>query len=189
MFSRVFTIAIERRELAFCPAVDCDLCNDCQMSMFKVFPILILSTSLAFAGCKKKEDAAATGSAPAKPTEAAPAKAEPAAPAPAAGAAIASDDDYVSKGVALSGKLVGVFQAAGTDCDKLADELTKFMTENSAMIAASKTYEKAHPDAKKKYDEASKDQTAAFEKAAGPAMGACQSNKKLGEAMAKLAAD
>jgi hypothetical protein len=166
------------------------------MSMFKSLSIVILSSSLAFAGCKKKEDAAAAGAA-AKPAETAPAKAgepasakpaEPAAAAPAAGGAtITSDDDYIAKGKASMDKMTEIFKAAGTDCDKLGDELLKFATDNAALIASSKAYEAAHPDAKKKYDEASKDKSAAFETAAGQAMTACQGNKKVGEALTKLA--
>ena len=40
------------------------------------------------------------------------------------------------------------------DCDKLADGLNKALDDNAAGIAASTAYEKAHPDAEKKFDEA-----------------------------------
>lgn len=147
--------------------------------------ILLLATSLSFIGCKKKDNAAAP---PAESTATKPA--DPAAagtPAPAAGAAIASDDDYVKSGIVMFDKLLAIFKADGTNCDKLADDITKMADENSAMIKASDAYEKAHPDAKKKFEDATKDKMKAFEEAAEPLGTACKDSKKLQDAMNKLA--
>lgn len=162
------------------------------MTRVKTLSTLALVTALAITGCKKKDDTGAGASA--KPAESAPSKpaepaAAPAAPAaaPAGGATIASDDDYVAKGIANIEKFTEIFKAAGTDCDKLGDGLTKFQSDNAALFAAMKSYEAAHPDAKKKFDDAAKDKNAAFEAAAGSAMTSCQSNAKVSEALAKLA--
>jgi hypothetical protein len=79
-----------------------------------------------------------------------------------------------------------VINGAGTDCDKLADGVTKMISDNSARMTALDAYEKAHPDAKKKFEAAAQDKTKAFEAAAGPGMSACQNNKKVSDAFAKL---
>lgn len=167
------------------------------MTTVKTLSALCLALTLTATGCKKKDDAgaakpaetapAAAGS-PAKPAEGAPA-AKTDTPAPAAGGAItiASDDDYVAKGSMLIDKLTEIFKADGTNCDKLADDVSKMIDDNAGLPAALDAYEKAHPDAKKKGEAASKDKTAAFESAATPAIGACKDNKKLGDAMNKLA--
>jgi hypothetical protein len=165
------------------------------MTLEKTLPILLLATSLATFGCKKKDDAAtgaaATGSM-AKPAETGSATGAamtpPAAPAaaPAGATTIASDDDYIAKGTAFLDKLTEIFKAGGTNCDKIADDLNKLAAESSATINGLQAYEKAHPDAKKKAEAATKDKTTAFEAAAGPAIGACQKNQKLGDALNKI---
>jgi hypothetical protein len=171
------------------------------MKLSKTLSIVLLASSLAFVGCKKKEDAATTPAAgsvtkPAESTAAttppatAPATppAAPAAPA-AGGTTIASDDEYVAKATAAMDKMIDVFKTAGTDCDKLADGITKFVADNADFIKSSKAYEKTHPDAQKKFDEAGKGKMKAFEEAAGPAMTSCKDNKKVMEAMTKMSAD
>jgi hypothetical protein len=155
--------------------------------------MLFLAASLAVVGCKKKDDAAgAAGGAATKPAESATggaAATPPATPpaAPAGGDTVASDDDYVAKAVASMDKMTAIFKAGGTDCDKIADDITKLTTDNQGMLNTLQAYEKAHPDAQKKFDEVSKPKQKEFEAAAGPAMGACKDNKKLSDAMTKLA--
>jgi hypothetical protein len=146
----------------------------------KTLSILVLATTLAFLGCKKKEDA--------KGTTAAGSATKPADPgaAPAANAMFATDDDYMNQSMVALDKMTAVFQAAGSNCDKLADDLTKFLTDNDALFHAIGAYKKAHPDVQKKLDAASKDKAAAVEAAARPAVSACQDNQKLADAMAKL---
>src|SRR5262245_51417630 len=164
------------------------------MQLSRMVPMLLLATSLAIVGCKKNDDAAAgaTGGAATKPAEptAGAAATPPATPppaAPAGGATIASDDDYVAKALASMTKLTDIFKAAGTNCDKIADDVTKLVTDDQALLNALQAYEKAHPDAQKKFDEASKAKQTEFEAAAGPAMNACKDNKKVSDAMSKLA--
>ena len=173
------------------------------MTICKTLSILFLASSLAAVGCKK-QDAATAGSAgsaaPATATATGSAKAEtpaattppPATPAPAAAAGavtFTSDDDYITKASGAMDKVTDIFKNAGTDCDKLAADLTKFGDENKGMVIAAQEYEKAHPDAKKKFDEASKTKMTAFETAAGPAMNACKDSKKVEEAMTKLSSE
>jgi len=180
--------------------------------MTKSLSILFLATALAFVGCKKKEEAAGAGSAtkPAETAAAAPSAAAPAAttppattpattpaaaptaattPAAPAAGDIASDDDYIAKSTGALDKLTTVFKADGTDCDKLAGDLSKFADETAGTIKSIKAYEKAHPEVQKKLDEASKGRMTAFQETAGPALTACQSNKKVADAMAKMSED
>jgi hypothetical protein len=146
------------------------------------FSILLLSASLAFVGCKKKDNAAAPSTESATPTK----PADPGAAPKPGGTTIASDDDYIKGGVALLDKMITALKGAGTNCDKLAEDISKLITDNDADIKASQAYEKAHPEAKKKFEDATKDQMKAFEAAAGPALTACKDNKKVGEAFSKL---
>ncbi len=165
------------------------------MQFPKILSVLLLSSSLAFIGCKKKTDTAAppaeSAAKPADPATpaAAPAAATPTPAAPAAGGAIASDDAYIAMGVEMMDKVIEIFKGAGTNCDKLADDLTKLASETDGKKKASQDYEKAHPDVKKKFDAATKDKTAGFEAAAGPALTACKDNKKVGDALTKLAGE
>jgi hypothetical protein len=164
-------------------------------TMKTTLSIVFLAAALAFAGCKKKEEPASnamgSGTAPAATAPATPAAPTPAAPTPAAPAAggdmIASDDDYLAKANVTLDKMTNVIKSAGSDCDKLAAELEKFTAENKGLLKAAAAYETAHPEAKKKFDDANKDKMAAFQAAADPAFTACQGNKKVGEAMAKMA--
>ncbi len=169
------------------------------MKTSKLLSIVCLAAALGFAGCKKKESApAATGdqTAATKPAEpaapAAPAPAAPAAEAPAApaagppAAAITTDEAYVTQGTAMLDRMINVVKTAGTDCDKLADGITKLAAEHGGEMKALQAYETAHPEVKKKLDEAAHDKTKAFEESAGPVMTACQGNKKVEEAFTKL---
>jgi hypothetical protein len=124
----------------------------------------------------------------ATPPAAAPAAAAPAAAAPAAAApsTIASDDDYVTKAGATVDQVIAIFKASGTDCHKLADGLAKFVADNDAQVKALRSYEKAHPEADRKLDEAAKARLAEFDATAGPAITACKDDKGFADAIAKL---
>lgn len=149
------------------------------MTSLKSLSIVCLVASLLFAGCKKKESTADQASATKS--------AEPAGAAAAPSAAISSDDDYASQASKMLDKMIETIKGAGTNCDKLADEITKLASDNGAQMKTLEAYEKSHPDAKKKFEAGSKDKMKAFEEAAGPAMGACASNKKVSDAFEKLA--
>jgi hypothetical protein len=112
----------------------------------------------------------------------------PAVPPPAAAApsSITSDDDYVAKASVTVDQVIAIFKSSGTDCHKLADGLLKFATDNDALVKALSSYEKAHPEAEHKFDEASKSKLAEFEVTAGPAINACKDDQGVSAAMAKL---
>jgi len=153
----------------------------------KTISILVLTTTLAFLGCKKKEDAkgptaAGTATKPADPATPTPA-------VPAGHAMFTSDDDYVNQSMAALDKMTAIFKAAGTNCDKLADDLTKFSADTDTLYKALKIYGKAHPDVQKKLEAASKDKMAAAEAAAKPATSACQDNQKLADAMGMISGE
>ena len=44
---------------------------------------------------------------------------------------------------------VQIFKAVGTNCDKLAEEITKFTAENQAFLKDGQQYGKVHPEAEK----------------------------------------
>jgi hypothetical protein len=170
------------------------------MKLTTTLSTLVLALGLTTTGCSKKKDAATDKPATeaAKPTEekpatpsAAPATGEPAkadpaaAAAPAAGAVtFASDDEYIAEGKAMLGKVLEVFKAAGTDCDKLAKGLNEMAADPK--IAATTAYEKDHPEAKKKFMEATQGDMEKFMEVMGPALGACKDHKGVGDAMTKM---
>jgi len=149
------------------------------MQYLKTLSIVCLSASLSLAACKKPD-----GGSPAAAGD------PPAATKPGDhggdGVTIASDDDYVKQASAMLETMTGTIKSAGTDCDKLADGITKMISDNGSKMTTLDAYEKAHPDAKKKFEDVAKDKTKAFEAAAGPGMSACQNNKKVSDAFAKI---
>jgi uncharacterized lipoprotein NlpE involved in copper resistance len=126
---------------------------------------LILTLGITLFGCGKKAD-------------------DKAADKPAAGAAFTSDDEYVTKGKEVVNKLIDAFKSGGQDCDKIAADVSKLVDD--PVVHASKAYEKAHPDAKKKFDKEAKEIEKQFEAAATPAMTACANNKAFTDAFAKM---
>lgn len=177
-------------------------CDASPMTRVKSLTILFLAGALALAGCKKKEDAASTVGSATKPTDTAavtppaaapatPPAADPATPAAPAGpvGSIKSDEDYIAKSTAALEKMTEIFKSAGTNCDKLADDITKFTAENQSFLKDGQAYGKAHPEAEKKFDETTKEKMTAFATASEPTMNACQGNKKLMEAMTKMAGE
>src|SRR5512142_2931190 len=104
--------------------------------MKKILIAALLSASVLVLApaCKKKNE----GGQPADKTEAAkPAaggdmKAPEAPKAAAGGGAIANAADYEAKATDLMTKLTAVFAADGTDCDKLAGDISKFMDDYKA---------------------------------------------------------
>ena len=173
------------------------------MKLSTTLSMIVLALGLATTGCSKKKDAAGDKPATeaAKPTEekpatpsaapatGEPAKADPAAAAAPAGGAVtfASDDEYVAASKAAVGQFMEVLKAAGTDCDKLAKGINDLAADPK--VAAATAYEKAHPEAKKKFEEAAKAETEAFEKAMEPAFKACMDNEAVGAAIKKLSAE
>ena len=143
-------------------------------------PAMWLCAALALSGCSKGSN----GAAPAAPA---------APPAVSLTVPIASDADYIAKATAGVDRLTAIFKsaktAAGTDCPKLAAELTQFTNENAAFLKATREYETAHPAAQKQLEASAKSNMSAFEAAAQPVATACQDNKAARDAMSRLAED
>lgn len=149
---------------------------------------LLLATLLVLTACNKKEEPKADPAAEKKEGE------KPADPAkPAEGAPpesnIVDDVDYESKGTDMTNKLLAIFAAAGKDCDKIAADLTVFTDQNRKLFDALKAYEKAHPEAEKKFDEKMKPREKEFEEKLTPAMEACQNHEGLKKAMNNMPLD
>jgi hypothetical protein len=102
------------------------------------------------------------------------------------GGAITSDDDYQSKGMAAVDKMIGIFDADKTDCAKLAKDLDAYADEVKPMVKDAKAYEKAHPKAKKAFDEKMKPKTKEMMAKMGPSMKACGKDKGVQAAMKKM---
>jgi hypothetical protein len=101
-------------------------------------------------------------------------------------ATINSAADYESKAMGFMDKFIGVFTADGTDCGKLAKDITKLMDDNKALMDNAKAWEKAHPDDKKALDTKMEAKFKDFMDKAGPAMTACKDDKDLQAAMSKM---
>ncbi|MDB4952448.1 MAG: hypothetical protein JWO36_17 [Myxococcales bacterium] len=161
--------------------------------MLKTLAFTTCTLFLVLTGCKKKDETkpadqtAETKPGEAKPSEAKPSEAKPAEPAPAAaGVTIANIADYEAKSGELMDKLTAIFVADGTNCDKLAGDVNKFVDDNKPSIDATAAYEKAHPDDKKAVTEKEKVKTKEFESKAGPSIDACKDNKAFQTAISKL---
>jgi len=98
-----------------------------------------------------------------------------------AAADIANDDDYMKKASAGLDEAMAALKADGQDCDKVGDDLSKLLSDPTNL--AVEAYEKAHPDAKKKWEDATKEQKVAFEGLVMPVFKACKDNKKFQDAM------
>jgi len=136
------------------------------MKSWTALAVTWLVSALAFAGCTAADSPGGVSS-------------------PPGGGAIRSDDDYVAQGSRLLDRLIETFQRGGTDCNKLAGAIAALATDPA--MKSLQTYEKAHAEAKAKFDAASRDKMQAFEEAAGPALTACENHKKFNDAFARLA--
>src|SRR5215475_4935635 len=106
---------------------------------------------------------------PAKPAD--PPVAKPADPPPPKTDTFANDDEYIAKGKEAFTKLIAIFKADGTDCEKLAADVTTLAADPT--MAASKKYETDHPDIKTKFESIAKEMEGQFEQVATPALNAC----------------
>ena len=96
-------------------------------------------------------------------------------PKPAGPKPITTDDDYIAKGSELTNRLIAIFKADGTDCDKLADDLDTLHADTAVMDA----YDKDHPEVKAKLEAAMEPRQAEVMGAIAPAMNACAGNAKF----------
>jgi len=104
----------------------------------------------------------------------------------AAGGAIKDDADYMAKGEAMVDEMTGIMVGAGTDCKKLATDITAFVAKNEGMVKEAKAYEKEHPAAKKAFDAKMKPKQKDMIAKVGPTMKACAKDKDVQAAMKKM---
>jgi hypothetical protein len=152
------------------------------MTISKTLATLTLATSLVLLGCATN---AAMPPPAASPT---PAAAEPATaePATADTLTITSDDDYIARGNVMLDQMTAAFQAAGSDCDRLADQLNAFGALNRPVLRGVAAYDKTHPGAKAKFNTASKPKLDAFTAIATQSLKTCESNARVQDAASKL---
>src|SRR5687768_15566950 len=119
---------------------------------------LVLVAFVLVTACKEKQSA--------KPAPAPEAKTQAATPPPALPEQQAGNDkpgaapvpikpaggfntaeDYEKKAFELMDKLASAFSAAGTDCEKLADNLEVFAHDNKAVVDNTNAFEKENPTA------------------------------------------
>src|SRR5262249_35779674 len=98
----------------------------------------------------------------------------------------ASQTDYEAKADVLTDELYKVFEAAGTNCDKLAQGLNQFIDKNAAAIQGSKEFEKANPGVKQALADKNKDRQQRFSAKLAPMMQTCQKHRGLRDALSRL---
>jgi len=150
---------------------------------------------LLLAACKEKQDTKPTPAPttapapdkqePAPPPEAAkPAPAEPAAVKPAGG--LNTQADYEAKAFELTDKLADVFAAAGTNCDKLADNIERFAADNQQALAGTDAFEQANPTAEDTLEPKLREKARGLMQKMSISMQACQKSERVKAALAKL---
>jgi hypothetical protein len=150
--------------------------------MLRTLTIALVSLSLTFVACKKKEDKAADPAKTADPAGKATETTKPAETAPAA-----AGGDMEAKGIALFGKLGDIFAADAKDCEKLATDIKTFIGENKDLMAQLKEFDaKQTPEQKKAFDERNKGKAEEMMKKMGPAMEGCGSNANVTAAMKEM---
>lgn len=154
--------------------------------------ILIASVLLA-GGCKKPDDAKPAPavnkpeSAPAGSAMSAPAApAAPSAPAATAAAGGLDATSYETRAGKFMQDFTKTFASAGTDCDKLAANVNKFIDDNKPLILEMKEYEKTHPEAKTALDDKMQVEYKKQQETMLPVLKACAEKKPVQEALARF---
>ena len=154
--------------------------------MRRIALLLTVVVSCSFAACEKGDKKASTSAS----ASAAP-KAEEGKPAAAAtgGATVTIADaaDYEAKAIAFTEKMMQIFSEGGTNCDKVAADLTTFFgAGGKATAEALAAFEKANPDARTALDTKTKPREAELEAKLGPTMEACRDHEGIKAAMGGL---
>lgn len=152
---------------------------------------ILLLSCLLFAACKKddaKQAAPATAEKKIDGNAAAGAAAPAAQPAKptAGGVSIASSEEYLAKAVDMTDKVFEMFVAGGTDCDKLAADMSTFVDQHLATMHAIKAFEDAHPEARKAFDDKMAPREKELDATLEPAFEACKDHAGLQTALQKL---
>lgn len=149
----------------------------------------ILIASLLLAGaCKKSEDAKPATKAvePGSATAPAGSAAAAAEPTPAAPATSLDAASYATRAGTFMGDFTNVFASAGTDCEKLAAGVNKFIDDNKSLIVEMRAYEKAHPEAKTALDDKMQVEYKKQQETMLPVLQACAEKKPVQDALARF---
>lgn len=96
---------------------------------------------------------------------------------------IVDDDDYRQKTNEVIDTFVAAFSQNGTDCDRIASELTRHIAENKSVIAALNAYGEAHPELAVRVGRAFEDRIVA---AVVPVIEHCGRHEGLNTALERL---
>jgi hypothetical protein len=149
---------------------------------------LLFALTLSFVACKKNENKTENKPATGETAPKAAGDTQAVAAATTTTVTIKDQADYEAKGTAFMDKLMGIFSAAGTNCDKAAADIQKYFNDEGgkATVAAIKEFEKANPDAEKAMEAKMEGRMKEFEAKLGPTMEACQEHEGLKSAMSHL---
>ncbi len=148
--------------------------------------ILIAALLLLAGACKKSEDARPATSAAEPAGGAAAAPAGSAAAAAAAPATSLDETSYETRAVVFMGDFTKVFASAGTDCEKLATGIDKFIDDNKTLIVDMRAYETAHPEAKTALDDAMQVEYKKQQEVMLPVLQACADKAPVQDALARF---
>lgn len=147
------------------------------------------------AACKEKQEAKPPPAPPAPEVKQEPAPtpppetpkptAEPARVVKPAGG-INTPAEYETKAFELTDKLTAVFAAAGTNCEKLADNLEIFVDANKAALASTDAFETANPFAEDDLEPKLQTRARTLIQKMNISMQACQKHQGVQAALAKL---
>ncbi|HEU4614626.1 MAG TPA: TSUP family transporter [Kofleriaceae bacterium] len=130
-------------------------------------------------------------SAPA-PTPAHPPPTTAIAPSPAvddaapADLAITTAAAYETRATALTDQVLAMFAADGTNCDRLATDLTSFVKQNRGLFARLKAFAEAHPEAEQAFEDKMQAREQEIDAKLAPTLEACKDHEGLAAAIDKL---
>lgn len=94
--------------------------------------------------------------------------------------------EYEAKAFDLMDKITAVFAANGTNCDKLAANLERFVAQNKDALAATDQFEAANPSAEDDLEPKLQAKAKQFVQNMNVSMQACQNHEGVKAALAKL---
>jgi hypothetical protein len=94
--------------------------------------------------------------------------------------------EYEAKAFDLTDKLIAVFAGAGTNCEKLADNLEVFLDVNKAAIGATEAFETANPFAQDDLEPKLQGRVRKLVETSGVTIQKCGDHQRVQAALAKL---
>jgi hypothetical protein len=152
---------------------------------------------ILLAACKdKQEQKPAPAAAPppvAQPETREPKEASPPAPLPPPGptpikpaGGINTAAEYEARALQLLDELTAVFEASGTNCEKLARNIDVFVDKHRDALAATDQFEAANPSAEDDLEPKLQEKAKVFMQRLNISMQACQKHEGVKAALAKL---